>query len=1333
MSASVPFPELSRNYQQTIQPLLKKYCLDCHSTEKEKGELDLERFSTLAKVRTKPKVWQKVVEMMEDGEMPPKKKAQFSAAERRVFLGWVRSYLDAEALASAGDPGRVMLRRLSNAEYTYTIQDLTGVLLEPAREFPVNGAAGEGFMNVGDAMAMSPALVQKYLDAAKEVAGHAVLTPDGIRFSLGKSRRDWADELLYEIRTIYSRHTLGQSATDKVYRWDPATLSRVMKLDGGVKLEPYLRTLLTHRARLIKNPASAAAVAREAKLNAKYLRQLANVLTAENPSLLLRVVRDDWRRDKPIEAAQLAGDIRRWQDRLWKFDVVGQIGRKGRSKAWMNPVTPISTRQELKLKLPANARGELSVFLAAGDAGDGHAGDVVQWGKPRLVLPGQSSIPLGALKKLVPRLALLQMNELRRTEQYLKVIAEAHASGKSIEAVAKGRGLDARMLANWVAAAQLGKFAQPKVKGHFTRKLSNVGGYAAIRGWGVAVTPSMMANGSKETRRFATLVVPGRSVNVHPSPTKEAIIWWQSPMAGKVRITGFFADSDAVCGNGAAWRVELIGRTGAATIASGVFDNGKRSVFAPKEAFVIQPGDLLKLVVNARDRSHVCDTTQVFLTITEQAGKKRVWDLAREVVDRIHDSNPLADSFGNAAVWHFGESAEAKPAQNVIPPGSALAHWRAAVVGKRPAAEIEKHARAVHGVLGVEQLPATEADKEMAAKFNDPKGPMKWLALLADEFAAEDIEATAPSILEFKLPSALAAGAEVRVSAALHPEKGQEGTVQFFLSLTRPDAKVLAGQPIVAVAGKGGMQRVKKAYADFRELFPAAMCHAQIVPVDEVVTMILYHREDESLVRLMLSATEVVRLNRLWDELFFVAREPLLRVVSHEQLYEFATQDRKDLLSPLEALRVPTRKRAEAFRARLKKTEPIHLAAVLDLAERAWRRPLADTEKKELRALYEKLRVKELPHERAIRLTLARVLTSPTFLYRLEKPAAKGKWAPVSNRELANRLSYFLWSSLPDAELRRAMDAKLTVDDAAVTAQARRMLRDGRTRRLAVEFACQWLGIREFDLDDGKNEKLYPQFAKLRGAMYEESVRFFEDMFRNDGSILDLLNADHTFLNESLAKHYGISGVSGSDWRRVDGSRAKGRGGILGMATVLAKQSGASRTSPILRGNWVSETLLGERLPKPPANVQQLPEGVPTELTARQLIEKHSSVAACAKCHARIDPYGFALEQYDAIGRLRAQTVDTKTKLMDGKFIEGLDGLRQYLLKDRRDAVVRQFCKKLLGYALGREVALSDEPLLAEMQRRLEKNGYRFSAAVEAIVTSEQFRNIRSFSAAKDN
>ena len=374
--------------------------------------------------------------------------------------------------------------------------------------------------------------------------------------------------------------------------------------------------------------------------------------------------------------------------------------------------------------------------------------------------------------------------------------------------------------------------------------------------------------------------------------------------------------------------------------------------------------------------------------------------------------------------------------------------------------------------------------------------------------------------------------------------------------------------------------------------------------------------------------------------------------------------------------------------------------------------------------MYRKLRDAELPHDEAIRLTLARLLASPAFLYRRELSHPSKKVTPVSGYELATRLSYFLWSSAPDAELREMADKSLLGRDELLMQQARRMLKDPKTRRLAIQFACQWLHIRNFDRDVEKNEKVYPRFVSLRGDMYEETVRFFEDMFRNDRSILSMLDADHTFVNEALANHYGIEGVSG-DWRRINGVRSNGRGGVLGMATILASQSGASRTSPILRGNWIYETLLGERLPRPPANVPVLPDEPPQGLTARQLIEQHSSVTACAKCHAKIDPYGFALEQYDAIGRLRATPVDTKTKLLDGITIDGLDGIRNYLLNERRDDFVRQFCRKLLGYALGRETRLSDRPLIDKMMKNLADNDYRFSAAVEAIILSDQFRKIR--------
>ncbi|MFM8291755.1 MAG: DUF1588 domain-containing protein, partial [Planctomycetia bacterium] len=230
--------------------------------------------------------------------------------------------------------------------------------------------------------------------------------------------------------------------------------------------------------------------------------------------------------------------------------------------------------------------------------------------------------------------------------------------------------------------------------------------------------------------------------------------------------------------------------------------------------------------------------------------------------------------------------------------------------------------------------------------------------------------------------------------------------------------------------------------------------------------------------------------------------------------------------------------------------------------------------------------------------------------------------------------------------------------------------------------------------------------------------------------ILALVDADHTFLNESLAQHYGIPNVTGPEWRRVEGVKQHGRGGILTLAATLAKQSGASRTSPILRGTFFTEMLLGEKLPKPPKNVPPLAEAPPAGLSERELTALHSSAAACAGCHALFDGYGFALEEYDAIGRRRdkdtaGKPIDAATNLPDGTPVTGAADLRAFLASARGAAFERQFIRKLLGFALGRGVQLSDEPLLDDIQAALAANGHRASVAVEAIVQSPQFRQIR--------
>ena len=535
--------------------------------------------------------------------------------------------------------------------------------------------------------------------------------------------------------------------------------------------------------------------------------------------------------------------------------------------------------------------------------------------------------------------------------------------------------------------------------------------------------------------------------------------------------------------------------------------------------------------------------------------------------------------------------------------------------------------------------------------------------------------------------------------------------------------------PVVTNQHSKARKRVEAVFDEFRQVFPASLAYTKIVPVDEVVTLTLFHREDDHLSRLILNDKQKARLDRLWDELHYVSRDALTLVDAFEMLWQFATQDADP--SKFEPLRQPIKDGAVAFRQRLLDTEPRHLEAVIEFADRAYRRPLMDAEKNQLRGLYRQLRAQEVPHEDAIRLMLARVLVAPAFLYRAENAPAGKQAAVVGDYELADRLSYFLWSSMPDAELRNAAASGKLRTPAGLQAQMRRMLRDERVRRMSTEFGAAWLHLSGFDGLDEKSERHFPTFRDLRGDMYEETIRFFTDLFSNNRSVLALLDADYTFLNEALAKHYGIPGVTGPEWRRVDGIKQYSRGGILAEAAVLSKQAGASRTSPILRGDWITEVLLGQKVPRPPKDVPQLPADEATEtLTMRELTEKHTSDRRCAGCHARLDPYGYALERFDAIGRYRDKDLGNRpindhATNKDGAELQGFEGLRNYLLTKERDAFVRQFCKKLLGYSLGRAVQLSDEPLLDDMQIRLAASGYHVGTALDMIVSSPQFREIR--------
>jgi hypothetical protein len=424
--------------------------------------------------------------------------------------------------------------------------------------------------------------------------------------------------------------------------------------------------------------------------------------------------------------------------------------------------------------------------------------------------------------------------------------------------------------------------------------------------------------------------------------------------------------------------------------------------------------------------------------------------------------------------------------------------------------------------------------------------------------------------------------------------------------------------------------------------------------------------------------------------------------------------------------------------------EPVQLDALATFAARAYRRPLTKAERDGLLLYYQKLRKQSaLSHEDAMRDAVASILISPQFLYRvdLRDPAngvaglASSRAAiPLSGYELASRLSYFLWSSMPDQELlNHAAAGDLSRRDVLI-AQARRMLKDPRSRGLATEFAANWLESRHFETHNSVDRERFPNFTNdLREAMFEEPVRFVEEVVRNNRSVLDLLYGNYTFVNPVLANHYGIPGVTGKkdDWVRVDDAGKYERGGLLPMAVFLTQSSPGLRTSPVKRGYWVVRRLLGERIPPPPPTVPELPEDeAKTDTPLRDVLAQHRSNPLCSGCHARFDVFGLAMEGYGPVGE--ARTKDLAGRVIDasatfpGAFQgSGFRGVQAYIKEKRQQDFLDNISRKLLSYSLSRSLQLSDDPVVEQMKTQMRATGYRFGSLVETIVTSRQFLNRR--------
>jgi hypothetical protein len=414
-------------------------------------------------------------------------------------------------------------------------------------------------------------------------------------------------------------------------------------------------------------------------------------------------------------------------------------------------------------------------------------------------------------------------------------------------------------------------------------------------------------------------------------------------------------------------------------------------------------------------------------------------------------------------------------------------------------------------------------------------------------------------------------------------------------------------------------------------------------------------------------------------------------------------------------------------------------------ASKAYRRPATTDEVERLAKLVEAVEAKGEKWEAGIQLAMQAVLVSPKFLFRLEldSPPADAGGSPVALDEyqLASRLSYFLWSSMPDYELfDLAAKKQLTAN---LDAQVKRMLKDPRARALVDNFVMQWLqlrNLRNFQPDP----KQFPEFNdKLRAAMFKETELFFEAIVKEDRSILDIIDADYTFLNAPLARHYGIADTNGN-WTGQKAAKPAGksfredafervslqggmRGGILTQASVLAVTSNPTRTSPVKRGRWVLEQLLGTPPPPPPPNVPELPTDAKAAATGslRKRLEQHRANPSCANCHAKMDPLGFAFENFNAVGAFRTKDgdfpIDPSGELPDGKKFQGPAELKQ-ILKEKKDLFSRCLAEKMLTYAVGRGIEYYDKRAVDKICENLAKDGYKFSTLVTEVVKSEPFR-----------
>lgn len=678
-----------------------------------------------------------------------------------------------------------------------------------------------------------------------------------------------------------------------------------------------------------------------------------------------------------------------------------------------------------------------------------------------------------------------------------------------------------------------------------------------------------------------------------------------------------------------------------------------------------------------------------------------------------------------------------------------------------------------------------DGEKTRLAFGKNPGG----LSIGANDFA---MKVGASKVINIQLPEDVRYG-ELTVTASIDPMLGRDAVVRTVISdvTSQYDPQLGVGSreysALLRDTNSTKMDEWESGLTDFAAALPQ-ISHREPTPSDRdpilslydntynlpernyFHTAVKYHRDDSFFVERILPPNEVKALETAWTDL-------LTSFNYHATNFRFAAQKYKVQIedtaieadrslwlerfpAAVQPILLAQKTQFDAMQRLLLNARQEHIRNVLDFASRAWRRPITDREADELRGLYDDLTSNgQLDHRQAIKSLFVRVLVAPDFLYRLENDSlhsnasthAESKSFDVDYYELASRISFAIWCSMPDEELLRSARTGELGEREVLVGQVQRMLASPKSRRLATEFFGQWLGFYHFDEFRGVDTGRYPEFDEvLKNALYEEAISFFEHLVREDRPYHEIIQANYSFLDSRSAAHYGIELESREslasmklanaeyaldfrdsqadvEARKVIFPAGTPRGGLFGLAAILTTTSAPLRTSPVKRGDWILRRLLGTPVPPPPPDAGSIPaeEVLSDGLTIRQRLEAHRSQAECMNCHVRIDPLGFTLEHFDSLGRWREsyadnQPIDASGTLATGSEIEGFDGLREHLA-EQDHAFRKTFATKLVAFFNGRAETVSDAALIQSVTEALEADP-RISTAVLKIIDSVQFR-----------